>query len=225
MAFYRANRPSKDFTRQNKGPKHIESFRPSNRCRKLDRGSSYNTYFEEDEEAFKDVETKFEADLNPKLESFTCVIENFDLDDNKSSCFISFLNFRNNVEDFETEGSYLAAFNKSKKPLKKLSNRPDLLLYDISTIDHIVNDRKWFKDDYTFNKDQLKTLKIKRSLIISKGNGIAVFIVLFYMNPLKYCEIVFEDVLYLPDIDVNLFSGLKHYKSGGYLEKNRLYMP
>jgi len=35
---------------------------------------------------------------------------------------------------------------------------------------------------------------------------------------------VFEDVLYLLDIDVNLFNNLKHYKLKGYLEKNRLYM-
>ncbi len=34
---------------------------------------------------------------------------------------------------------------------------------------------------------------------------------------------MFEDVLYLFNINVNLFSGLKHYKSRGYLEKNRLY--
>src|SRR6266566_3422957 len=34
---------------------------------------------------------------------------------------------------------------------------------------------------------------------------------------------MFEDALYLLNIDVNLFNGLKHYKLGGYLEKNRLY--
>ncbi len=39
---------------------------------------------------------------------------------------------------------------------------------------------------------------------------------------MKYHEIVFKDALYLLDIDVNLFSGLKYYKLGGYLEKNRL---
>src|SRR6266566_9188355 len=104
MAFYRTNRPSKDPIRQNKGFKYTESFRPSNRCRKSDRGSSYNTHPEEDEEAFKDVETEFESDLDPELESFTCVIRNFDLDDSKSSCSIGSLSSRNSVEDFETEG-------------------------------------------------------------------------------------------------------------------------
>ena len=88
----------------------------------------------------------------------------------------------------------------------------DLLLYDINTIDYIVNDRKWFKDDYIFNRGQLKILKIGGNLVISKDNGIAVFIVLFQVNLLKYYKIVFEDVLYLLNIDVNLFSGLKHYK-------------
>jgi len=68
----------------------------------------------------------------------------------------------------------------------------------------------------------LKTLKIGGSPVIFKGNGIAVFIVLFYMNPLKYCEIMFENVLYFLNIDVNLFNGLKYYKLKGYLEKNKL---
>jgi len=108
--------------------------------------------------------------------------------------------------------------------LKQLLNRPDLLLYDIGTTNHIVNDRKWFKDDYTFNKGQLKILKTGRGLIAPKGSSIAVFIVLSQINPSKYCEIVFEDVLYLFNIDVNLFNGLKYYKSEGYLQKNRLYM-
>ena len=101
-------------------------------------------------------------------------------------------------------------------------NRPDLLLYDTNTTDHIVNDKKWFKDNYTLNKDQLKTLKIGGGPIVPKGNNTAVFIVLSQVNPPKFREVMFEDALYLPDIDVNLFSGLKHYKVGGYLEKNRL---
>jgi len=222
---YRANRPFKDFIRQNKDLKRIESSRLSNCCKKPDRSSNYNTHLEENEEVFKDVETEPESNLDLELKSFTCVIKNFDLDDNKSNCSIGSLSFKNNAEDSETKGSYLTAFNKSKKPLKQLSNRPNLLLYDINITDHIVNNKKWFKDDYIFNKGQLKTLKIGENLIISKGSGTAVFIVLSYMNPLKYREIVFEDALYLLNIDINLFNGLKHYKLKGYLEKNRLYTP
>ena len=152
MASYRANRSFRDSICQNKDFKHIESSRLSNCCKKSDRGSSYNMQFEEDEEASKNVETEFESDLDFELESFTCVIRNFDLDDSKSSCFIGFLSFRINVKDFEIEDGYLAVFNRSKKLLKRLSNRPDLLLYDINTIDYIVNDKKWFKDDYILNK-------------------------------------------------------------------------
>ena len=70
----------------------------------------------------------------------------------------------------------------------------------------------------------MRILKIGGSLIIPKGNGIAIFIVLFYMNLLKYHGIMFEDILYLLNIDVNLFNGLKHYKSKGYFKKNRLYI-
>ncbi len=70
----------------------------------------------------------------------------------------------------------------------------------------------------------MKTLKTGGGPVALKGSGTAVFIVLSQVNPPKYCEVVFEDALYLLDIDVNLFSGLKHYKSGGYLQKNRLCM-
>ncbi len=68
----------------------------------------------------------------------------------------------------------------------------------------------------------MKTLKTGGGPVIPKGNGTAVFIVLSQVNLLKYHEVVFKDILYLPDIDVNLFNGLKHYKLRGYLEKNRL---
>ena len=142
MAFYKANRSSKDPTHQNKGLKYIESSKPSNRRKKPDRNSNYNIHFKKDEETFKDVETKPESNLNPKLKSFTYIIRNFDLDDSKSSCSISSLSSRNNAEDSETEDGYLAAFNRSKKPLKQSLNRPDLLLYNIGTTDHIVNNKK-----------------------------------------------------------------------------------
>ncbi len=176
---YKANRTPKDPTRQNKGFKRIESSRPSNCYRRLDRGSSYNILFkDDDDEAFKDIEIEPESDLDLELESFICIIKNFDLDDNKFNCSISSLNSNNSVEDSKTKEGYLAIFNKSKKSLKRSSNRLDLLLYDIGTIDHIVNDRKWFRDDYIFNRGQLRILKIGGGPVIPKGNGTAVFIVL-----------------------------------------------
>ncbi len=100
-------------------------------------------FFEDDDnKIFKNVKIEFESDLDLELKSFIYIIKNFDLDNSKSTCFIGFLNFNNNVEDFEIEDSYFAAFNKSKKPLKRLLNRPDLLLYNINIINYIVNDRK-----------------------------------------------------------------------------------
>ncbi len=67
IASYKANKLSKDPIRQNKGPKRIKSFKPFNRHKKPDRGSNYNTYFEEDKEVFKNVETEPESDLNLEL--------------------------------------------------------------------------------------------------------------------------------------------------------------
>ncbi len=143
MYIHKANWTSKDPTHQSKGFKRIKSFRPSNRRRRPNKGSNYNTLLkDDDDEAPKDVETELESDPDLELESFTNVIRNFDLDNSKSNCFIGSLNSKNNVEDSEIKGGYLAAFNKLNKPLKRLPNRPDLLLYDIGTTDHIVNDRK-----------------------------------------------------------------------------------
>ena len=61
---YRANRTPKDLIRQSKGLKRIESSRPFNRRRRPNRGSNHNTFPENDDnEVFKDVETKFKSDL------------------------------------------------------------------------------------------------------------------------------------------------------------------
>ncbi len=147
------------------------------------------------------------------------------MDNNNFSCFISSWSSRDSVksvENVETEGGYFAVFNKSKRPLKRSSNRPDLLLYDIGITDYIVNDRKWFKDDYAFNKGQLRILKIGGGFVVPKSSSTAVFTVLSQVNPPKFCEVVFEDVLYFFDIDVNLFNGLKYYKLRDYLQKNKL---
>ncbi len=140
---HKANRTLKDLIRQSKSPKRIKSSRPSNCRRRPNRGSNHNTLLEDDDnKAFKDTETEPESDPNLELESFTYIIKNFDLDDNKSSCSISSLNSNNNAEDFKTKEGYFTTFNKSKKSLKRSPNKPDLLLYNIGTTDHIVNDKK-----------------------------------------------------------------------------------
>ncbi len=84
---HKANRPPKDLTRQNKGLKRIENSKPSNRRWKPNRGSSYNTHPEDDEKGSKNAEIELESE--PELQSFTYVIGDFDLDDNKSSYSIS----------------------------------------------------------------------------------------------------------------------------------------
>src|SRR6266699_5635419 len=85
---HRTNRTPKDLIRQSKSFKRIESSKPSNRRRRPNKGSNYNILSkDDDDEIFKNVKTELESDLNPKLKSFTCIIKNFDLNDNKSSCF------------------------------------------------------------------------------------------------------------------------------------------
>ncbi len=70
----------------------------------------------------------------------------------------------------------------------------------------------------------MKILKTGGNPVAFKGNDTTVFIILSQINPPKYYKVVFEDALYLLNIDVNLFNGLKHYKFGSYLQKNRLYI-
>src|SRR6266566_5458681 len=73
---HKANKPSKDPTHQNKSLKHIESFKLSNRRKRPDRGSNYNTYPEDNEEASKNAETEPKSDPDPELKSFTYIIQN-----------------------------------------------------------------------------------------------------------------------------------------------------
>ncbi len=120
---HRANRSSRDPIRQNKGPKRTENFKPPNRRKRPDRGSNHNTHPKDDEKTSKDVETEPESDLDPELKSFICVIQNFDLDDNKSSCFISFMSSKDNAKNSETKGGYLTAFNKSKKTTETVTEQ------------------------------------------------------------------------------------------------------
>ena len=62
---HRANRPPKDPTYQNKGPKCTESSKPFNRRWRLNRGSNHNTYLEDNEESFKDAEIELESKFEP----------------------------------------------------------------------------------------------------------------------------------------------------------------
>src|SRR6266699_1621085 len=73
---YRVNKPPRDPTYQNKNPKRIESFKPSNRRWRSDRGLSYYMHLEDDEEGFKDVEIEFESEF--ELQSFIYVMGDFD---------------------------------------------------------------------------------------------------------------------------------------------------
>ncbi len=63
MYVYRVSRFSRDPICQNKGVKHIESFRPSNRRWRSNRGLSYNIHFKDDEEGFKDVKIELELEF------------------------------------------------------------------------------------------------------------------------------------------------------------------
>jgi hypothetical protein len=55
------------------------------------------------------------------------------------------------------------------------------------------------------------------------GRGDAVFQVVSPENPAKTKRLVLKEVLFVPSIDISIFSGLRHYNAGGYLFRNTLY--
>src|SRR6266566_2032832 len=72
---HRANRPPKDPTRQNKGPKRTKSSKPFNRRRRPNRDSNHNILPENnDDKTFKNTEIEPESNPDPKLKSFTYII-------------------------------------------------------------------------------------------------------------------------------------------------------
>ncbi|SRR6266699_1532828 len=87
---YKANRTPKDPIYQNKSFKHTKSSKPSNRRQRSNKGSNHNILFKNNNnKTFKNIETEFKSDPNPKLESFTYIIKNFDLNNNKSNYSIT----------------------------------------------------------------------------------------------------------------------------------------
>src|SRR4051794_27144663 len=113
-----------------------------------------------------------------------------------------------------------------KKPTKHSHKDPllkDSLLYDTGSTIHIVNSKKWFSGTYEPNRGHLGPIMTGGGPVTPSGRGTAVFEVLVSKNPDKYLKLVLIGAIYLPEIDLSLFSGVKHYAKGGYLSNQTLY--
>ena len=79
-----------------------------------------------------------------------------------------------------------------------------------------MNSRKWFSTFKPNKRDNLGVIYTGGGLVKPLGKGTAVFKVLV-KEPDTYNEIKLLDALYCLNFDVNLISGLRHYKAGGSL--------
>ncbi|KAK2068530.1 hypothetical protein P8C59_003164 [Phyllachora maydis] len=118
--------------------------------------------------------------------------------------------------------------NKAKYKDNKPRRRPrdpalyNSWLYDIGSTDHISNSKERFTT-FTPNTGQLRPINTGNGPISPASIGSITLEVLSRKAPPTYTKLVLDNVLYLPNIDINIVSGVRHYDSGGCLIKETLY--
>ncbi|KAK2073327.1 hypothetical protein P8C59_007616 [Phyllachora maydis] len=95
-------------------------------------------------------------------------------------------------------------------------------LYNTGSTDHISNSKERFTT-FTPNTGQLRPINTGNSPISPVSIGSITLEVLSRKAPPTYTKVVLDNVLYLPNIDINIISGVRYYDSGGYLIKETLY--
>ncbi|KAK2068036.1 hypothetical protein P8C59_002708 [Phyllachora maydis] len=91
-----------------------------------------------------------------------------------------------------------------------------------SNSNHISNSKERFTT-FTPNTGQLRPINTGNSPISLAGIGSITLEVLSRKAPPTYTKLVLDNVLYLPNININIVSGVRHYNSGGCLIKETLY--
>ncbi|KAK2074403.1 hypothetical protein P8C59_008611 [Phyllachora maydis] len=109
-------------------------------------------------------------------------------------------------KDFKGKGLKTSSNNKAKYKDNKPRRRPrDPALYN-----------SWLYN--TGSTDYISNSKERPA-----GIGSITLEVLSRKAPPTYTKLVLDNVLYLPNIDINIVSGVRHYNSGGCLIKETLY--
>ncbi|KAK2074166.1 hypothetical protein P8C59_008393 [Phyllachora maydis] len=112
-------------------------------------------------------------------------------------------------KDFKGKGLKTSSNNKAKYKDNKPRRRPrdpalyNSWLYDTGSTDHISNS--------------------KERPVSPAGIGSIILEVLSRKAPPTYTKLVLDNVLYLPNININIISRVRHYNSGGCLIKETLY--
>ncbi|KAK2070463.1 hypothetical protein P8C59_004953 [Phyllachora maydis] len=105
-------------------------------------------------------------------------------------------------KDFKGKGLKTSSNNKAKYKDNKPRRRP--------------------RDPALYNS-QLRPINTGNGPISPAGIGSITLEVLSRKAPPTYTKLVLDNVLYLPNIDINIVSGVRHYDSGGCLIKETLY--
>ncbi|KAK2074906.1 hypothetical protein P8C59_009076 [Phyllachora maydis] len=130
-------------------------------------------------------------------------------------------------KDFKGKGLKTSS-NKAKYKDNKPRRRPrdpalyNSWLYDTGSTDHISNSKERFTT-FTPNTGQLRPINTGNGPISPAGIGSIILEVLSRKAPPTYTKLVLDNVLYLPNIDINIVSRVRHYDLGGCLIKETLY--
>ncbi|KAK2069750.1 hypothetical protein P8C59_004304 [Phyllachora maydis] len=131
-------------------------------------------------------------------------------------------------KDLKGKGLKTSSNNKAKYKDNQPRRRPrdpalyNSWLYDIGSTDHISNSKEQFTT-FTPNTGQLRPIYTGNSPISPAGIGSITLGVLSRNAPPTYTKLVLDNVLYLPNININIISSVRHYDSGGCLIKETLY--
>ncbi|KAK2067454.1 hypothetical protein P8C59_001194 [Phyllachora maydis] len=130
-------------------------------------------------------------------------------------------------KDFKGKGLKTSS-NKAKYKDNQPRRRPrdpalyNSWLYDTGSTDHISNSKERFTT-LTPNIGQLRPINTGNGPVSPAGIGSITLEVLSRKAPPTYTKLVLDNVLYLPNININIISGVRHYDSGGCLIKETLY--
>ncbi|KAK2071863.1 hypothetical protein P8C59_006253 [Phyllachora maydis] len=131
-------------------------------------------------------------------------------------------------KDFKGKGLKTFSNNKAKYKDNKPRRRPrdpalyNSWLYNTGSTDHISNSKERFTT-FTPNIGQLRPINTGNGPVSLAGIGSITLEVLSRKAPPTYTKLVLDNVLYLPNIDINIVSRVRHYDSGGCLIKETLY--
>ncbi|KAK2068644.1 hypothetical protein P8C59_003274 [Phyllachora maydis] len=131
-------------------------------------------------------------------------------------------------KDFKGKGLKTSSNNKAKYKDNQPRRRPrdpalyNSWLYNTGSTDHISNSKERFT---TFMPDigQLRPINTGNGPVSPASIGSITLEVLSRKAPPTYTKLVLDNVLYLPNIDINIISRVRHYDSGGCLIKETLY--